>query len=437
VANGHGRQEFSVDDETDEVEEDLGQRHRGATGSTGFAAMRRHSQLLRRRTTPQTALSNVDSTDDEPTFQQDDPPSEEQETEEEEDGEEGTVRGEPYEASNAGSVESFTLKVSGGRPFAQRHLTSFKDRQEAINVTHPFGIRIWKPALYKKNRSVQRTAEGDIHSAPGGRVGNALFLVNILWVLLFGWWLALATLIAAITCYLFFFTYSAREYGRVLLGLAGYLWYPFGRFVELKQEEAYAEEDEGEGRSISEYEQWQAGDIEEGQTFFGPHTRRTLVGRRRESLDSVSESDSVLGTGERTGLLSGFQSQRKKRRLFGRGQWNVGRVLFFVWFYFIIGSYPPLGLFVGANAFGIQPLYSYLFLAFAGCLFSRSRWPRLRHFYVTIFVGTRWRYHFIRIIRIAGGPEHLLPRSCSAPIVPWAGSTTSILLMEQTSFSST
>ncbi|RPA91932.1 hypothetical protein L873DRAFT_1711994 [Choiromyces venosus 120613-1] len=326
VGQPHKGQEFSVDDETDEVEEDLGQRHRGAAGSTGFAAMRRHSQLLRRRMAPQTALSNVDSLDDESTSQPDDPPSGDQETEEE-DGEEGTVRGETYEASEADSVESFTLK----------------DRQEAINVTHPFGIRIWKPALYKKNRSVQRTAEGDIHSAPGGRVGNALFLANILWVLIFGWWLALASLIAAMTCYLFFFTYSAREYGRVLLGLAGYIWYPFGNFVELKQEEAYAEEDEGEGRSISEYEQWQAGDIEEGQTFFGPHTPRSLVGRRRESLDSVSESDSLLGAGERTGLLSDFPSQRKKRRLFGRGQWNVGRVLFFAWFYFIIA---PLLLFV-------------------------------------------------------------------------------------------
>lgn len=108
--------------------------------------------------------------------------------------------------------------------------------------------------------------------------------------------------------------------------------------MELKQEEAYAEEDQGEGRSISEYEQWQAGDIEEGRTFFGPHTPRSLVGRRRESLDSVSV-DSMLGTGERTGLLSGIPADRgKKRRLFGRGEWNVGRVLFFVWFYFIIGN---------------------------------------------------------------------------------------------------
>jgi hypothetical protein len=28
-------------------------------------------------------------------------------------------------------------------------------------------LKIWKPALYKKSRSVQRTAEGEIHSRPG------------------------------------------------------------------------------------------------------------------------------------------------------------------------------------------------------------------------------------------------------------------------------
>lgn len=31
-----------------------------------------------------------------------------------------------------------------------------KDRQDAINIEHPFGLPIWKPALYKKSRSIQR-----------------------------------------------------------------------------------------------------------------------------------------------------------------------------------------------------------------------------------------------------------------------------------------
>lgn len=30
-----------------------------------------------------------------------------------------------------------------------------RDMQAAINEQHPFGLKIWKPALYKKIRSVQ------------------------------------------------------------------------------------------------------------------------------------------------------------------------------------------------------------------------------------------------------------------------------------------
>jgi Ca2+:H+ antiporter len=152
--------------------------------------------------------------------------------------------------------------------------------------------------------------------------------------------MATVSTIAGLTCYLFFFSHSNRQYGQVLLGLSHYILYPFGRFVELKQEEAYAEEDEGEGRSISEYEQWQAGDIEAGRTFFGPHTPRSIVGHRRDSLDTVSEADSLLGTGERTGLITGATvgSERKRRRLFGRGQWSFGRVLFYALFYAVIGK---------------------------------------------------------------------------------------------------
>lgn len=194
--------------------------------------------------------------------------------------------------------------------------------------------------MYKKDRSVQRTAEGDIHSAPGGRVGTILGLANILWVIVFGWWLALASFAGGLCCYVFLWTDSGRAYGNVLLGLSWYLFYPFGQFVELKQEEAYMEEDEGEGRSISEYEQWQAGDLEVGRSFFGPHTPRSLIGRRRDSIDTAGESDSLLGTHDRTGYTGEDSPTRgaTKRRLFGRGEWNIGRIIFFVWFYAIIGK---------------------------------------------------------------------------------------------------
>ncbi|KAF8537709.1 Sodium/calcium exchanger protein-domain-containing protein [Trichophaea hybrida] len=323
AAHPHKGQEFSAEDELIEVEEDQRARTVSSLGSTGYSGMRRRSQLLRRRTTqpaPQTVDDDDDDLDEEisgavgttATTAAEQPDVE---------VEEGTMRADSYDGSDTGSECSFTLK----------------DRQQAINQTHPFGIRIWKPALYKKSRSVQRTAEGDIHSAPGGSVGPILFFVNILWVLLFGWWMAAITAFAGIFCYSFFFSHSNRQYGKVLLGLSYYLLYPFGRFVELKQEEAYAEEDEGEGRSISEYEQWQAGDIEAGRTFFGPHTPRSIVGRRRDSMDTVSETESLLGAGERTGLITGVTvGSERKTRFFGRGQWSFGRVLFYAFFYILI-----------------------------------------------------------------------------------------------------
>ncbi|GME68373.1 unnamed protein product [Ambrosiozyma monospora] len=70
------------------------------------------------------------------------------------------------------SLESFTLR----------------ERQDAINETHPFGIRIWKPAIYKKNRSVEIEAENDIHSSPhtARQVTGSVWFFNLLWSVTFG-----------------------------------------------------------------------------------------------------------------------------------------------------------------------------------------------------------------------------------------------------------
>ncbi|KAL5615263.1 hypothetical protein BROUX41_005317 [Berkeleyomyces rouxiae] len=216
---------------------------------------------------------------------------------------------------------------------------TLKDRQQAINQTHPFGIRLWKPALYKKDRSVQRTAEGDIHSTPGGHVSRWLLFFNLTWTLFFGWWMATFSAVGALLCFLFAATPSGREYGAVLWGLAGYLLYPFGKVVRLEKDEAYLDEDREEGRSISEYEQWQSGDIEYGRLIFGPDRGpRSIVGRSRASMEShASETASLLG-GRSRGASSEYDSDvvRRKRRLFGRGQWNIGRIVYFLFFYILI-----------------------------------------------------------------------------------------------------
>lgn len=310
-----------MDDDEEELEQDYRDRvipSSSGQGASGYSQYRRTAQLLRRR--------NTQAGGTEPSSESEENGERSEETDEHDDdlptNEDNTVRAGSYAPSEADSVESFTLKA----------------RQEAINVTHPFGIRIWKPAIYKKFRSVQKTAENEIHSGPDVSVGRGLALVNLFWIPIFGIWLWAVTMVAGLTCYLCCCTESGRAYGDTLFGLASYLLYPFGKFIELVPEEAYLDEDEGEGRSIGEYEQWQAGDLEEGgRMFFGPRTPRSLVGRRRASVDSTGETTSLLGRSERTGENLESQ-QRAKRRLFGRGEWNIGRVLFFVWFYFAIGK---------------------------------------------------------------------------------------------------
>ncbi len=131
-------------------------------------------------------------------------------------------------AGEADECEDETANVEDDAELSDAESFTLKDKQLAINETHPFGIRIWKPALYKKDRSVEKTAEEDIHSSPSAIVSNWLWVFNCLWTVLFGWWLALAALLAAAVCLIFGFEPSARKYSRVLQGLSRYLLYPFG-----------------------------------------------------------------------------------------------------------------------------------------------------------------------------------------------------------------
>lgn len=319
----HRGQEFSVDDAEEEVDEDL-QHQKQPPKKVGGTLKREPSTLRRRPTVQVPTLARVESSREE----------------------EATTTAKDNnikspEAANGSSAEEITLQnesddvadeVEDEDDLSDAESFTLKDRQEAINETHPFGIRIWKPALYKKDRSVQRNAEGDIHSTPGLYVSNWIYFFNFAWSLVFGWWLAVLAAAGGLLCVLLACFGGGLEYGKVLWGLSSYLLYPFGKYVKLYQDEAYAEEDEGEGRSISEYEQWQSGDIEEGRLFFGPSDdqNRSIVGRRR-SFDSIAETQSLLGRSGR-GAQQGPQGT-VKRRLFGRGKWTLGRVIFFIVFY--------------------------------------------------------------------------------------------------------
>ncbi|KAI1002019.1 Low affinity vacuolar monovalent cation/H(+) antiporter [Podosphaera aphanis] len=333
----HRGQEFSVDDDVTEIQNDLA---KGSSHGHSFSSnsARQQPSTLRRRTNAQLAptLAIVPSSDNEDDTGRETEVVSNSRTEIGEEEASTLAKENPRgsecedETNNSDALENEDDSVSDAESF------TLKDRQQAINETHPFGIRIWKPALYKKDRSVQKNAEGDIHSSPGGRVSRWILFFNILWTVCFGWWLSLVAFFGAAVCFIFAAAPSAQVYGRVLWGLSGYLFYPFGKFVRLEQDEAYAHEDEGEGRSITEYEQWQSGDIEDGRLFFGPQQNRSIVGRSRGSIDSTAnENDSLLGRARRS-LNREDQDRPLKRRLFGRGQWNTGRVIFFLFFYGLI-----------------------------------------------------------------------------------------------------
>lgn len=329
----HRGQEFSVDDAEDEVDQMLQQQQQQQKqAKIASGSLRRVPSTLRRRPAAQPPiLAKVDSTDDEDVAQESTsgartPPELQPAGSSGDDTIRADDEGEEEEEANIDNGDD-DADLSDAESF------TLKDRQEAINETHPFGIRIWKPALYKKNRSVQKTAEGDIHSTPGGFVSPWLVLFNFLWTLVFGWWLAAIAAAGALVCFLLGFADGSVAYGSTFWGLAKYLFYPFGKYVKLVQEEAYLEEDEGEGRSISEYEQWQSGDIEEGRLFFGPSSNRGLVGRHRNSIDSADETQSLLGRPSRGSNADSGHGVGAKRRLFGRGKWSIGRVLFFIIFY--------------------------------------------------------------------------------------------------------
>ncbi|KEF59358.1 Ca2+:H+ antiporter [Exophiala aquamarina CBS 119918] len=326
----HRGEQFSVDDDPSEVEID-----RVPTTPTQPAfPTSRHQSTVRRRTQANVGtLPRVDSAEEETEELMTNEPEAEQPT------------GEPEEQDLPEEIDQGDLGDSEEQDLSDAESFTLRDRQLAINETHPFGIRIWKPALYKKNRSVEKTAEEDIHSSPSQIVSHWLWVFNWLWTVFFGWWLALAALIAALVCFLFAFDPSAAAYGRVFWSLGGYLFWPFGKFVKLEQDENYVEEDEGEGRSVSEYERWQSGDLEYGRLMFGPTITHTgsIVGRHRNSIDSASETDSLLARSGRSDRQDTSTNTRTKRRLFGRGQWTLGRVIFFVFFYFYVA---PLMLLV-------------------------------------------------------------------------------------------
>ncbi|CUM65523.1 uncharacterized protein PRCAT00003169001 [Priceomyces carsonii] len=218
---------------------------------------------------------------------------------------------------------------------------NLRERQDAINSTHPFGIKIWKPSLYKKKRSVASKADADIHDfysrRPTGIFWTTSFF-NAIWTLTVGVILCTFCTLGAIFVFLcsgFAINKYLRAYVKLLLKLGYYWLYPFGRFILLNKDSNYLEEDQLDGRSISEFHKWRSQD--EGRLFFAPPRRYTNADESRPLLKDHKGRplrEAYPSLDEFCTDDADFSST--KFRLFGRGSWSSGRFIFYIYFYGIL-----------------------------------------------------------------------------------------------------
>lgn len=271
--------------------------------------------------------------------------------------------------STTSSLESFTLR----------------ERQDAINKTHPFGIRIWKPALYKKKRSVQKAAVDDIHETKFKKISWFVHLGNLIWTLTIGLFFSIIfTLSGIMVCVFGGFTQSARDYSLVFFRLAKYLFWPFGKVVYLLQDEHYLEEDRDEGISTQQFYKWvtsysnklffhqsQSFSVNNNDShqrgashfpsygsingFVQPtHGNNNIAHSKNDNNTTTNRFDNMaLGmtrNSSNTPSMSGINNgpladeslrlmndfDNSQRRFFGRGQWSLGRILFYMLFHLFL-----------------------------------------------------------------------------------------------------
>jgi uncharacterized membrane protein YccF (DUF307 family) len=58
------------------------------------------------------------------------------------------------------------------------------------------------------------------------------FILNIIWLILCGFWMAIAYAIAGIICFVLFFLVVTIPFGIAAFRIAGYVLWPFGRSIE-------------------------------------------------------------------------------------------------------------------------------------------------------------------------------------------------------------
>src|SRR6516162_5150523 len=65
-------------------------------------------------------------------------------------------------------------------------------------------------------------------------------LLNIIWLVLCGIWMAIAYAVAGLICFVFFFLIITIPFGIAALRIAGYVLWPFGRSIEVRRDAGLA-----------------------------------------------------------------------------------------------------------------------------------------------------------------------------------------------------
>ncbi|RXW24468.1 hypothetical protein EST38_g1371 [Candolleomyces aberdarensis] len=167
---------------------------------------------------------------------------------------------------------------------------TLKDRQSLINVEHPFGLPIWKPALYKKSRTITRNADAALHSIPSAQAERHLLPGNLFWVVAFGWWLGIVCVVVAAVLYLI--PLGGKKYATLVYGLGWYIAWPFGKYVEGDVPPEDLEED------ADTPEHWRTSS---NATVRGPVTDRGSIDTVRHS---EIDTQRLSASEERTPLLA-------------------------------------------------------------------------------------------------------------------------------------
>eukprot|EP00911_Craspedida_sp_UC1_P000793 UC1_evm1s606 len=103
-----------------------------------------------------------------------------------------------------------------------------EEKKEEMN--HMFGMYKWKShvtqrPIYERSEAVKELYKPPTRYRPVSRNESTLSAGNLLYAVLFGWWVALIYVVCGILMYL---TVVGRDYGASCWALADYFLWPFG-----------------------------------------------------------------------------------------------------------------------------------------------------------------------------------------------------------------